>query len=119
MRMPSSSSRRLDLAHLWPTGSSLDFPIDCRPVLLRRPFRFPSRWTPCLPKHSKGKVATRGSGFSLPVALAELSLRRRIPVWHGSVSCYQPIPLSSASEELPPLLDMAPLIRAPEGLEPS
>jgi transposase len=29
------------------------------------------------------------------------------------------LPLSSASEELPPLLDMAPLIRAPEGLEPS
>ena len=64
------------------------FPIDYGPALLRRPFGFPSRWTPCPPKYSKGKVESRGSGFSLPVALAGLSLRRLIPVWHGSVSCY-------------------------------
>jgi hypothetical protein len=30
-----------------------NYPIDYGPVLLRRPFGFPSRWTPCPPKYSK------------------------------------------------------------------
>ena len=53
MRTPSPHIRRLDLSHRWPTGSSLGFPIDCSPVLLRRPFGFPLRRTPCPPKYCK------------------------------------------------------------------
>src|SRR6516162_9696949 len=53
MRAPSPYIRRLDLSHRWPTGSSLGFPIDYSPVLLRRPFGFPSRRTPCPPKYYK------------------------------------------------------------------
>jgi hypothetical protein len=40
MRTPSPPINRLDLAHHWLTGSSLGFPIDCGPILLRKPFRF-------------------------------------------------------------------------------
>ena len=40
MRAPSPPYCRLDLSHLWPTGSSLGFPIDYGPVLLLKPFRF-------------------------------------------------------------------------------
>jgi len=40
MRTPSPPYCRLDLSHLWPTGSSLGLPIDYGPVLLRRPFGF-------------------------------------------------------------------------------
>ena len=43
------------LPHLWPTGSSLGYPIDCGPVLLRRPFGFHNlRWTPCPPENRRG-----------------------------------------------------------------
>jgi len=40
MRMPSPSWCRLDLTHLWPTGSSLGDPIDYGPELLLMPFGF-------------------------------------------------------------------------------
>jgi hypothetical protein len=53
MRTPSPHIRGLDLSHRWPTGSSLGCPIDYSPVLLRRPFGFPSRRTPCPPKYYK------------------------------------------------------------------
>ncbi len=40
MRTPSPSWCRLDLTHLWPTGSSLGDPIDYGPELLLMPFGF-------------------------------------------------------------------------------
>jgi hypothetical protein len=51
MRTPSSSKLRLDLAPPLADRFILGFPIDYGPVLLRRPFGFPSRWTPCPPKY--------------------------------------------------------------------
>jgi len=47
----SVSSARLDLAPPLADRFISGFPIDYGPVLLRRPFGFPSRWTPCPPKY--------------------------------------------------------------------
>src|SRR6516162_7240030 len=53
MRTPSSPYFRLDLAPPLADRFISGFPIDYGPVLLRRPFGFPSRWTPCPPKYDK------------------------------------------------------------------
>src|SRR5271167_416259 len=64
-----------------------------------------SRRTPCPPKHVDRWLQVRLACFRLsPSCLIRLLTY---------------LPLASASEALPPLLDTAPLIRAPEGLEPS
>jgi hypothetical protein len=79
-------------------------PIDYGPVLLLMPFGFhlavdtlPSGW--------------RRGGFRSALAVSGFRLRAPHRLLHTF--------LSPASEELPPLSDTAPLIRAPEGLEPS
>ena len=53
VRTPSSPYFRLDLAPPLADRFISGFPIDYGPVLLRRPFGFPSRWTPCPPKYDK------------------------------------------------------------------
>src|SRR5215467_14337125 len=79
-------------------------PIDYGPVLLLMPFGF--RLTAdTLPSESYERW--------LQVALGCVRLSPSCPV--RVLHTF----LSSASEELPPLSDTAPLIRAPEGLEPS
>jgi hypothetical protein len=50
MRTPSPHICRLDLAPPLADRFVSGFPIDYGPVLLRRPFGFPSRWTPCPPE---------------------------------------------------------------------
>jgi len=54
----------------------------------------------------------RGDGFRSALSVSGFRLRARLGF---SIPSY----LSPASEALPPLSDMAPLIRAPEGLQPS
>ena len=53
MRTPSSQKRRLDLAHLWPTGSSRVSPSITARYFSAGPSDSTSRWTPCPPKYSK------------------------------------------------------------------
>src|SRR5262249_49906030 len=80
-------------------------PIDYGPVLLLKPFGF----------HLA--VDTLPSGVQCAVASGPPWLYPAfafVPVWAVPY-----LPLSPASEALPPLLDMALLIRAPEGLQPS
>src|ERR1019366_5636646 len=50
---PSSQKRRLDLAHLWPTGSSRVSPSITARYFSAGPSDSTSRWTPCPPKYSK------------------------------------------------------------------
>ena len=50
MRTPSPHICGLDLAPPLADRFVSGFPIDYGPVLLRRPFGFPSRWTPCPPE---------------------------------------------------------------------
>src|SRR3984893_18388612 len=103
MRTPSSQKRRLDLAHLWPTGSSRVSPSITARYFSAGPSDSTSRWTPCPPGYERW--------LQVPLGCLRLSPSCPFRVLHTF--------LSPASEELPPLLDTAPLIRAPEGLEPS
>src|SRR5215469_5308729 len=50
MRTPSPHICGLDLAPPLADRFVSGFPLDYGPVLLRRPFGFPSRWTPCPPE---------------------------------------------------------------------
>ena len=67
-----------------------------------------------IPPHDGHPALRRTAGWWLQVRLGLFPAFAFVPVW---TSPY--LPPSPASEELPPLLDTAPLIRAPEGLEPS
>jgi hypothetical protein len=96
MRSPSSSKRRLDLAPPLADRFIWGFPLDYGPVLLRRPFRFHLA-VDTLPSEALPAVALAPPWLYPAFAF--------VPVW---TSAYL-LP-SSASEELPPLLDMAPLI---------
>src|SRR6266849_5129500 len=92
------------LPHLWPTGSSRGGPHRLRPGTSPHALRIPPRG---------GHPALRVSERRLQVPLGCIRLSPSCPfrVLHTF--------LSPASEELPPLSDTAPLIRAPEGLQPS
>src|SRR5450759_3937234 len=103
MRTPSPPYCRLDLAP--PLADRFIFgvaPIDYGPVLLLMPFGFHLTMD------------------TLPSGVPQV---RRLQVRLGCVRLSPSCPfgllhtclLSPASEALPPLLDMAPLIRAPEG----
>ena|SRR5512132_46419 len=106
MRTPSPPFGRLDLAP--PLADQFIFgvaPLDYGPVLLRMPFGF--RLT----------ADTLPSGYC-----SEWWLQVRLGCLRLSSSCPFRLLhtfLSPAGEELPPPLDTALLIRAPEGLEPS
>ena len=106
MRTPSPHSAGSTLPHLWPTGSSWGRPLDYGPVLLLMPFGFH------LAVDTLPSGVLRGGGFRSTLAVSGFRLRARL----GSSI---PSHLSPASEALPPLSDIAPLIRAPEGLQPS
>jgi hypothetical protein len=107
MRTPSPPYCGLDLApplaDRFVIGAA---PIDYGPVLLLMPFGFHLA-VDTLPSED-----LRGDGFRSALAVSGFRLRARLGV---SI----PSHLSPASEALPPLSDMAPLIRAPEGLQPS
>src|SRR5262249_705208 len=92
------------LPHLWPTGSSRGGPPRLRPGTSPHALRIPPRAA-----HPPLRVTDRW----LHAPLGCLRLSPSCPFW-----VLHPFPLP-ASEELPPLLDTAPLIRAPEGLQPS
>jgi Flp pilus assembly protein TadB len=81
-------------------------PIDYGPAVLRMPFGF-RLTTDTLPS---GRL--QAGGFRFPLAVSGFHLRAR-------VGCSIPSSLLPASEELPPPLDIALLIRAREGLQPS
>jgi hypothetical protein len=107
MRTPSPPYCGLDLApplaDRFVIGAA---PIDYGPVLLLMPFGFHLA-VDTLPSED-----LRGDGFRSALAVSGFRLRARLGF---SI----PSHLSPASEALPPLSDMAPLIRAPEGLQPS
>src|SRR5262249_35860472 len=79
-------------------------PIDYGPVLPLMPFGFPLA-AETLP------ACERRCGFRSALAVSRFRLCAPRRLLHTF--------LSPASEELPPLSDTAPLIRVPEGLEPS
>ena len=60
---------------------------------------------------SSGCLATESRLSCFLLAVSAVS--SFVPVWSSSY------PLSPASEALPPLLDVAPVTRVPEGLQPS
>src|SRR5271166_5481656 len=80
-------------------------PIDYSPILLRIPFGF--RIAPDTLSSEARRAAASGRSCLYPAFAF-------VP---QETSPYLPLP--SASEALPPLLDTALLIRAPEGLQPS
>src|ERR1700760_4563595 len=80
-------------------------PIDYSPILLRIPFGF--RISPDTLSSEARRAVAPGPSCLYPACAF-------VP---QETSPY--LPPTSASEALPPLLDTAPLIRAPEGLEPS
>ena len=93
------------MPHLWPTGSSSGWP----PSITARyfsscPSDSTSRWTPCPP-------GTASGGSRSALAVSSFRLRARL-----GFSIPSSLP---AREALPPRSDMALLIRAPEGLQPS
>ncbi len=95
------------MPHLWPTGSSSGWP----PSITARyfsscPSDSTSRWTPCPPEHCR--LVASGP----PWLVSGFRFRARL----GFSIPSRPPP---AREALPPLLDTALLIRAPEGLQPS
>ena len=103
MRTPSPSYCRLDLAP--PLADRFIFgvaPIDYSPVLLLMPFGF--HLTMDTPPSGDLQV----DGFRSALAVSDFRLRARL-----GFSIPSTLP---AGEELPPPLDTAPLIRAPEGL---
>jgi|SRR5215510_7529154 len=102
MRTPSSKECRLDLAPPLADRFILGSPIDYGPVLLLMPFRFHLTMD-TLPSEVLQAVAS-GPPWLYPAFAF-------VPVW---TSPY--LLLSSASEVLSPLSDMALLIRASEGL---
>ena len=107
LRTPSSPYCRLDLAPPLADRFIVGVaPIDCGPVLLLMPFGF-HLTVDTLPSED-----LPNGGFRSPLAVSGFRLRAR-------VGFTIPPALSPASEALPPLSDTAPLIRAPEGLEPS
>ena len=59
MRAPSSQKCRLDLAHLWPTGSSWVSPSITARYFSSCPSDPTSRWTPCPPKYGKQWLQVR------------------------------------------------------------
>jgi len=106
MRTPSPPYCRLDLAP--PLADRFIFgvaPIDYGPVLLLMPFGFH------LTMDTLPSGNCRAAASGLPWSVSGFRLRARLG--------FPYLPLFPASEELPPLLDTALLIRAPEGLEPS
>ncbi len=80
-------------------------PLDYGPVLLLMPFRF-HLTVDTLPSEVPQMVAS-----GQPWSVSGFRLRARLGL---SIPATSP-----ASDVLSPLLDIAPLIRAPEGLEPS
>ena len=80
--------------------------IDYGPVLLLMPFGFH------LTMDTLPSEDLQEGGFRSALAVSGFRLRARVGIPRTFL-------LSSASEALPPLLDTAPLIRAPEGLQPS
>src|SRR5262249_26590568 len=81
-----------------------------------------------LPQGSRGFYVRAERGSLPPRASDMLTARRQAiggartcpPLACGLIGCSSPyLPLPSAGEALPPPLDTALLIRAPEGLEPS
>jgi|ERR1700758_3348484 hypothetical protein len=107
MRTPSPPYCRLDLApplaDRFVIGAA---PIDYGPVLLLMPFGFR------LTADTLPSGVLRDDGFRSALSVSGFRLRAQLDI---SI----PSHLSPASEALPPLSDMAPLIRAPEGLQPS
>jgi hypothetical protein len=81
-------------------------PLDYGPVLLLMPFGFH------LAMDTLPSGVLRAGGSRSALAVSGFRLRARLGF---SI----PFHLSPASEALPPLSDIAPLIRAPEGLQPS
>src|SRR5215472_5916686 len=107
MRAPSPSYCRLDLAP--PLADRFIFgvaPIDYGPVLLLMPFGFHLTMD-TLPSRD-----LQAGGFRSALSVSGFRLRARLGF---SV----PSSLSGPREALPPRLDIALLIRAPEGLQPS
>src|SRR5919106_6339761 len=103
MRTPSPPESGLDLAPPWADR----FINGVAPSITARYFSSclsdpTSRWTPCPPEYRK-KVAPGPPWPSPTFAL-------------GPFRLHHTFLLSPASEALPPLSDMAPLIQAPEGL---
>ena len=106
MRTPSPSYCGLDLVPPLADRFIWGRPLDYGPVLLRIPF---------------------GSRIAADTLSSEALTRRWLQVRLGCVRLSPSCPsrhlhtflLSSAGEALPPPLDTAPLIRAPEGLSPS
>jgi hypothetical protein len=95
------------LPHLWPTGSSRRWLSSTTArYFSSSPSDSTSRWTPCPPGVLRLNVS---AGTSLG-CIRRFQLRARL----GCSMLAFP-----AGEALPPPLDMAPLIRAPEGLQPS
>ena len=102
LRLRSAGST---LPHLGPTGSSSGWP----PSITARyfsscPSDSTSQWTPCPP-------GTASGGSRSALAVSSFRLRARLGF---SIPSSPP-----AREALPPRSDMALLIRAPEGLQPS
>jgi hypothetical protein len=111
MRTPSPPNNGLDLTHLWLTGLSRVSPSIAARYFSAGPSDSTSRWTPCPPKYSKRKVENKLSGFSLPVALGwAFAFAAAFRFGLALFPITQHLSLPSASEELPPLLDMTPLI---------
>ena len=107
MRTPSPPISGLDLAPPLADRFVLGVaPIDYGPVLLLMPFGFR------LTADTLPSGVLRDDGFRSALSVSGFCLRAQLDV---SI----PSHLSPASEALPPLSDMAPLIRAPEGLQPS
>jgi len=68
MRTPSSRKCRLDLAHLWPTGSSWGWsPSIAARHFSSGPSDSTSRWTPCPPEYGKQRL-------QIPLGYIQLSL---------------------------------------------
>src|SRR6266567_3789445 len=106
MRAPSSQKCRLDLAPPLADRFILGFPNRLRPGTSPHALRIPSRdGHPAL-------RSTASGGFRSVLAVSSFRLRARLDV---SI----PSTFSGQRGCEPRFLDMAPLIRAPEGLEPS
>jgi len=106
MRTPSSQKCRLDLAPPLADRFILGFPIDYGPVLLLMPFGFHLAMD-TLPSEVQQAVAL-GRSWPYPAFAFVPVLDLSIPsTFSGQRGCE------------PRFLDMAPLIWAPEGLQPS
>src|SRR5260370_30358891 len=106
MRTPSSQKCRLDLAPPLADRFISGFPIDYGPVLLRRPFGFH------LAVDTLPSDVQQAGGFRSVLAVSSFRFRARLDL---SI----PSAFSGQRGCEPRFLDMAPLILAPQGLQPS